>query len=393
MPATRLANFILLPELKLLKHERVGRWKNILEAKKETSHAFCPHCGCLTESIYDHRWVQLKDAPLRDRHIDLRVKKRRFFCKECQKVFTEKLPGVLPRRRTTERYRKNLLWACENFSDLKKVRQIFRCSNDFLYRSLHDQLHRKLQNNRYPWPKILGLDEHSFQKRRTGNIPFASMFVDFKNRKIFELVDSKSSERLKEKLHHIPGRENVEQVVIDLADPYKKFVREFFPNAALTADKFHVLRLLHPAINRRRKQITGDRRSLRIRRLLLMNASRLDYFQKAEILDFLNDHPELKQIWITKEKMHALYRCKGIDRARLALHNLLKSLKDTRIKELKTLRRTLWRWSQEILNHFTTGLTNGRTEGFNNIAKLVKKRAFGYRNFENYRRRLLCACF
>jgi len=393
MPGQRLANFILLPELKLLKHQRVGRWKNVLEAQKQTKSSFCPHCGSLSQSVYDHRWVQLKDAPLRDRHIDLRVKKRRFFCKDCRKVFTERLSGVRPRRRTTERYRKHLLWACETFSDLKKVRQIFRCSNDFLYRALHDQLHLKIQRNRYPWPKIVGLDEHSFQKRRTGNIPFASMFVDYKNRKIFEVVDSKSSGKLQEKLAHIPGRENVQDVVIDLADPYKKFVREFFPNAKLTADKFHVLRLLHPAINRRRKEITGDRRSLRIRRLLLMNASRLDYFQKAEILDFLHDHPELKQIWITKEKMHALYRCKGIDRARLALNNLINSLKTTSVAELKTLRRTLWKWSQEILNHFKTGLTNGRTEGFNTIAKLVKKRAFGYRNFENYRRRLLCACF
>jgi len=45
-------------------------------------------------------------------------------------------------------------------------------------------------------------------------------------------------------------------------------------------------------------------------------------------------------------------------------------------------RRTLMRWRNEILNHFGTGLTNGRTEGFNNVAKLVKKRAYGYRSFQ-----------
>lgn len=112
---------------------------------------------------------------------------------------------------------------------------------------------------------------------------------------------------------------------MDLCDPYKKFVKDFFPNSKIVADKFHVLRLLHPAINRRRKEITGDRRTLRIRRLLLMNASKLDYFDKHEIFEFLKDHPELREIWITKEKMHALYRCRGIDRARLALNNLLKA--------------------------------------------------------------------
>ena len=50
------------------------------------------------------------------------------------------------------------------------------------------------------------------------------------------------------------------------------------------------------------------------------------------------------------------------------------------------------RWRIEILEHFRTGLTNGRTEGFNNKAKLVKKRAYGYRSFRNYRLRLLNAC-
>jgi len=63
------------------------------------------------------------------------------------------------------------------------------------------------------------------------------------------------------------------------------------------------------------------------------------------------------------------------------------------LPELQTLRRTLVRWRREILAYFGTGLTNARTEGFNNKAKLVKKRAYGYRSFRNYRLRLLkCVC-
>jgi transposase len=50
------------------------------------------------------------------------------------------------------------------------------------------------------------------------------------------------------------------------------------------------------------------------------------------------------------------------------------------------------KWRTEILAYFATGLTNGRTEGFNNKAKLVKRRAYGYRSFANYRLRLLNAC-
>lgn len=62
------------------------------------------------------------------------------------------------------------------------------------------------------------------------------------------------------------------------------------------------------------------------------------------------------------------------------------------VKEIKTLRRTLLRWAYPILAYFKYGLTIGRTEGFNNKAKLVIKRAYGYKSFENYRLRLLNAC-
>jgi transposase len=45
-----------------------------------------------------------------------------------------------------------------------------------------------------------------------------------------------------------------------------------------------------------------------------------------------------------------------------------------------------------ILNYFESRLTNARAEGFNNKAKLIKRRAYAYRSFENYRLRLLSAC-
>jgi len=79
-------------------------------------------------------------------------------------------------------------------------------------------------------------------------------------------------------------------------------------------------------------------------------------------------------------------------RAKQALTTLTDRLSASPIPELQTLHRTLMRWRREILAYFATGLTNGRTEGFNNKAKVVKRRAYGYRSFQNYRLRLLNAC-
>ena len=193
-------------------------------------------------------------------------------------------------------------------------------------------------------------------------------------------------------LGHIAGRENVRHVVLDMCDPYRRFAKGFFPNATLVADKFHVLRLLSPHINRRRRLVEGDRRSAAIRRLLLRSRFRLSYLERAALDEWLVGHPELRTLYETKEAMHSLYRVRGYERAKLALTALTDRLANSPLPELQTLRRTLMRWRQEILAYFLTGLTNGRTEGFNNKAKLVKKRAYGYRSFQNYRLRLLNAC-
>jgi hypothetical protein len=102
--------------------------------------------------------------------------------------------------------------------------------------------------------------------------------------------------------------------------------------------------------------------------------------------------PAAKVIVADQEAMHSLYRTRGRERAKVALGALTDRLAASALPELQTLRRTLIRWRHEILEHFATGLTNARTEGFNNKAKLVKKRAYGYRSFRNYRLRLLNAC-
>jgi transposase len=80
----------------------------------------------------------------------------------------------------------------------------------------------------------------------------------------------------------IPDRGNCKVIVMNLFNPFRNIAHRYFKNALFVADKFHVLRLLNPAINRRRKEITGDRRTHPIRRLLLRNGKRLEYFERVE---------------------------------------------------------------------------------------------------------------
>jgi transposase len=269
-----------------------------------------------------------------------------------------------------------------------------RCSSSFIYKVLYEQLELQYRMKRLNllWPKKIGIDEHSFKRGKYGT-DFASMIVDHKRKRVFELVNGRAVGELTAALSYIPGRERVEDVTIDLSSTYKSFVTSFFPNARITADKFHVVRLLHPAINRRRKEITGDRRTLLIRRMLLRNGKKLNFFEKSAMYKWLENYPELKEVYHFKEALHGLYRVKGYERAKRAFVKLTDRMGASILPEIKTLRQTLLRWRSEILNYFKTGLTNGRVEGFNGKAKLIKRKGYGYRSFKNYRLRVLNDCY
>ena len=382
--------FLLLPELKVLTRWSPVKYRSHYKTVKESTFEVCPKCASICRSVHDRRWVKISDQPIRGSGVYLHILKRRFRCGKCKSVFTEPVQGVRKGFRTTERFRKGIKWACENYADLKRVSRAFNCSSWLVYKVFYEQLEKKAREREYPWPKTIGIDEHSF-RRKYGRREFASMIVDYNNNRIYEVSQGKSTAELKAQLGHIEGRENVSNVILDLCDPFKNFACEHFPNAKIVADKFHVLRLLNPAINVRRKEITGDQRSNPVRKLLLRNGHRLQYFEKNALWLWLEQNPIMKEVYMFKEALHKFYRIKGFNKAAYVLTKLTDQMALSNLKEIKTLRKTLMKWRHEILNYFKTRLTNGKTEGYNRLAKLYQYRAFGYKSFKNYRLRLLNA--
>lgn len=354
----------------------------------------CPACANQCTAIYDERRVVIRDEKVRNLHVYLEIWKKRYYCKVCKKPKTEPLDGILPRRRTTQRFRRWVMTLCSQFSDLKAVSQVAKCSSDFTYRAYYEQLDLEARKRRNEWPRAIGIDEHAFRKgKKYGGTHFVSMIVDHDRKRIAEVVEGKTAAALEHALAYIPGRERVQAATIDMCDPFKKFVRTHFPNAQIIADKFHVLRLLTPAITQERKRITGDLRTLQIRRDLLKNRNNLDYFQRLDLDYFLEQHGELKEIYNWKERLHGFYRIRGFQRAKKALKSMLDEMANSSIPAITKLRRTLQKWFKEILAYFHFKLTNARTEAFNNVAKTIKKRSYGIKSFKNYRLRVLNASF
>ena len=218
------------------------------------------------------------------------------------------------------------------------------------------------------------------------------MITDLQRRKTFEMAHGKDHKSLWSQLENIPGRENVKTVVIDMSSAYRSFVQNFFPNALIVADKFHVMRLFTPYLMKAGKEIHGHRQELRTRKKLLLSRAKLDYFIRYEIDHYLRDHKKLAELYKWKETVYEVYRIKGYNRARHAFIKLIESMKSSSLEEVQRLRNTFLRWQEEILRYFQNRFTNAFTERMNGTGKLVQRRAFGYKSYRNYRLRTLSAC-
>jgi transposase len=184
---------------------------------------------------------------------------------------------------------------------------------------------------------------------------------------------------------------------MDMSGPYKKFVKENFPNAIITSDKFHVIKLFNQAVNVLRIETMKYPMFLKskrtpMRRLYLTRNDRLDLSQRSVVKQINSLFPELEEVYRFKERILSIYNIKGYKRARKAFAKVTNEMAYSKIKQVQSLRKTLLKWKTEILNYFITKITNGKTEGYNRKAKLIQRKAYGYRNFENYRLRLIYDC-
>ena len=260
MLASQVNKFLSLPEVKLVKKRNKDNHIIEFEAFKTSLFEVCPKCATKASKIYDHVNVKIKDTPIRDKTVFLKIKKRRFQCPKCKSVFREPIEGIKKGFKSTRRFRKHIQWCASNFSDLKRVMQKCRCSSWLVYKAYYEQLDIEVKKLKYPWPKTIGIDEHSFVRNsKFHHKEFVTIFVDYNNNRVRETCLGRSLEDLNcNRINDIEGRKNVKNVVMDLSSPYKKFVKEKFPNAIITSDKFHVVKLFNQAVNTIRIETMKD---------------------------------------------------------------------------------------------------------------------------------------
>jgi transposase len=316
-------------------------------------------------------------------------------CRECGRSFWQRFPGILPRKRASEAFRRSVFvqhWDGVNRSRLGRREGIGSATVE---RWFEDLLRREDAERRgASCPRVLGIDEHFFSRQEG----YATTLCDLQRHKIYDVVLGRSEAALEGYLAKLPGKQRVRVVCMDLASVYRALVRKHFPNAKIVADRFHVIRLINHhflACWREIDPMGSKHRGL----LSLMRRHRhnLKQEQEAKLEAYCDQFPALREIYRFKQKLCYLLLKKHRTRKQCAelvnrFWKALHQLKDSGLAQLVQLGQTLTSWSVEIATMWRFTRNNGITEGFHTKMEVLQRQAYGFRNFKNYRLRVRVMC-
>lgn len=357
---------------------------------RQVRSAVCPICRRVTTKVHDTRARVKADQPLGDQSVSLVVLRRRFACSRCPGTFTEDDSVCGRRRRLTLRLRIRMGEQSVH-QTVPQVARTYGVSPATVRWAQAEYAEQQVETDLAPLTE-LGIDEHSVRK----GCRYATGLHDLTRHRLFEVVEGRTSTVLQAALEKLPSPETIKVVSMDMSGTFRSAVQAVLPDVAIVVDKDHVVARITKAVQDVwRRLLRGKGRDDPLRhtgRWVLRGRDHLSPDEEASLRLVLRPYPDLRRAWLLKEDFRRWYRAASAASARLELsawRRMIPQIPD--LPEIRALEGMLKLWQEEILNFFTFRVTQGPVEGQNNRAKVIQRRAYGYRNFANYRRRLLLA--
>jgi len=382
-----------LPDYQVTAIEEVGGQVRI--SVQFTGEVRCPGCGGTKLRIKDRRVRRPRHESWGARCCVLELETRKWVCRDCQRSFWQRFPGILPRLRASEPFRRSV---CQKHLDgisRSRLAQREHLSSATVERWLGAHL-RQMAGERVSsqCPQVLGIDEHFFTRRHG----YATTFCDLKNHKVHDVVLGRNEASLEGYLGKLEGQDLVQVVCMDLSVTYRSLVRKHFPQARIVADRFHVVRTVNHhflACWKEFDPVGAKHRGL----LSLMRRHRhnLTPDQHQRLSAYLSQTPALELVYRFKqrlcylllEKHHNQKKCRQL--AGRFLRDVA-YLRTCGLPALVQLGNTLYSWREEIATMWRFTRNNGITEGFHTKMEVLQRQAYGFRNFNNYRLRVQVLC-
>jgi len=349
----------------------------------------CPICE-RSGSTYDHT------AERAWRHLDscqfqtfLHARPPRVRCPE-HGVHQVRLPWAEPHARFTTLFEHFALVVLKG-ADVARAAAILRLTWDEAWHLVERAVARGQLAQRTPVPTHLGVDEKAIAR----GPKYATIVYDLDRGTVVDLARDRQKESLAGYYAGLTPtqRASIQGVSMDLWAPFREATLAALPDAAgkIVYDRFHVTQILIDALDtvraaeHRERRRAGDRQRGADRRLWWKSRETLTWRQRRRLASLRRTRPKTARAWDLKEQFRQLwsYMREGWAQ-RFWLRWYARAVR-SRLPAIVRAAKRLKLHLPFIVTFFAHRITNGVAEGINDLIATLQKRAYGYRNFENFK--------
>lgn len=355
----------------------------------------CPECGerCGRHDLSPERTWRHLDTMQFETLLKARVP--RCECARCG-VKTAAVPWADKHSRFTLLFEEFAIAVLQGCRGVSAAAALLGLSWDAAHEIMRRSVERGVARRDVVELKHVGIDEKSFGRGQD----YVSLMTDLDGSRVLDVVpgrDEAAADKLWESLPKTQ-RSQVEAVAIDMSRAFENSVRKHAPQADVVHDKFHVAKLLNEAVDKVRRQehrsllTEGDRRLTGTKQLWLFRGDDVPEEREREFERLKQMELKTSRAWAIKENFRWFWSNCYAGNARKHFDGwyawAVRSRLDPIVKVAKSLKRHL----SNLLTYFKHHVTNALSEGYNSVVQTLKSNARGFRNFDNYRIRILFFC-
>jgi len=367
----------------------------LVSMKRTGKTGVCPKCGKKRRKAEAEYEREVRDLDIAGRKAMLYFTQYKIHCTHCGYRGMEELDFVDEYGRHTVRFEEYVAVLCERMS-LKGAAAIAGIDWKTAKHVDKKYMRKKLAGLELTSPTRIGIDEVSYARRHK----YLTIVRDVDASRVIWVGEGRKKETLDEFFHFLGSAKTagIRLVVLDMWDPYIASVRESCPAAEIVFDKFHVVKKANEALDGVRKQefadaSCGERKRMKHKRFLILRRNdTLGEKQKEDIDCLMKRNKTLYKSYLLKEQLSNILDELEIDVAVSRLNAWFRNVKKAGIPRFEKLVRTVRNYLYGIINYFKHLVTNAASEAFNNKIGLLKRIAYGFRDLEYFKLKIICCC-
>jgi transposase len=362
--------------------------------RQEPGTCRCSACGARELQSRGQVTRRFRSLPIGSRTTVVVLPIPRVECRACGVVRQVEVPFADPRRSYTKAFERYALELSRRMT-IRDVARHLGVGWDVIKEIQKRDLLRRYRKPKLKHLRRIAIDEIAVAKGHR----YLTVVLDLDSGAVVFVGDGKGAAALKPFWKRLrPSRAKIEAVAMDMSGGYRAAVATNLPGAKVVFDHFHVIKLfneklsdLRRALHREATDVLHKQVLKGTRWLLLKNPENLDERrdEKRRLEEALALNKSLATAYYLKEDLRQFWGQPGKRFATTFLKDWIKRAEASGIKMLQQMARTLAGHREGLLAYYDVPITSGPLEGTNNKIKTLKRQAYGFRDQEFFKLKIL----